>query len=277
MKNNTPLYFLAAILLFVSYSCKTKVPGMVTQRISEKKLIVKLFENSEINYDFFYSKIGVDYKDSKSSQSFKASVKMKVDSAFSGAISKGPYIAATYLINSDSVKGTNKFSKCYFTEDLSYISLLIGVELEYKEFQNLLLGKPLYSNKNVHYKQLKDKSKQHYILSSHKERKFKRINKETLNLDKEKNKDIFIKYYFSPDSVDLVKMNIMIPGDTVSIDVNYLKSQKINEFVVPELTTIKIKHPRDTFLLELDYSRVKINQPKKIKFTVPTSYVNCNQ
>jgi len=277
MKNKGIVYIIAILLVFVSFSCKTKVPGMVTKRISEKKLVAKLIQNSTIDYDFFYTKINVDFKDSKNSQSFKSSVKMRIDSAFSGTMSKGPIIVATYLINTDSINSTNKLAKCYFTENLSYISSLIGVELDYKEFQNLLIGKPLYVDEDIHYKQIKDKLKQYYILSSHKKRKFKQIDNETLNLDREKNNNIFIKYYFSPDSVDLVKMNIEIPGDTVSIDVNYEKTQLINNFVVPEFTTIKIVHPKDSIFLELDYSKVKINQPKTIKFSVPSTYVDCNK
>jgi len=277
MLSKSSIYIVAILLVFASFSCKTIVPGMVTKRISEKKLVAELFKNSSIYYDFFYTKINVDFKDSKKSQSFKASVKMKIDSAFSGTISKGPYIAATYLINKDSIKGTNKQIKCYFTEDLNYISSLIGVELEYTEFQNLILGKPLYIDEDVHYKQIKDKLKHYYILSSHKKRKFKRIDNEKLNLDKDKNNDIFIKYYFSPDSLDLVKMNIEIPGDTVTIDVNYKATQLIDNHVVPELTTIKIIHPKDSIFLELDYSKVKINQPKTIKFSVPSTYVDCNK
>jgi len=277
MKNKGIVYIIAILLVLVSFSCKTKVPGMVTKRISEKKLVAKLIQNSGIDYNFFYAKINVDFKDSKSSQSFKSSVKMRIDSAFSGTISKGPIIVATYLINKDSINSTNKISKCYFTENLSYISSLIGVELDYKEFQNLLVGKPLYVDKEIHYKQIKDKLKQYYILSSHKKRKFKQIDNETLNLDREKNNNIFIKYYFSPDSVDLVKMNIEIPEDTVSIDVNYEKTQLINNFVVPAFTTIKIVHPKDSIFLKLDYSKLKINQPKTIKFSVPSTYVDCNK
>jgi hypothetical protein len=275
MKNKGTLYILSILLAFVSFSCKTKVPGMVTKRISEKKLVSQLFKNSSIDYDFFYTKLNVDFKDSKKSQSFKTSIKMRIDSAFSGTISKGPYIAATYLIKSDSINVTNKQEKCYFSENLNYISALIGVELEYEEFQNLIVGKPLYIDEAIHYNQIKDKLKHHYILSSHKKRKFKRIDNETLNLDKDKNNDIFIKYYFSSDSVDLVKMNIEIPGDTVTIDVNYETSQIIDNFTVPKLTTIKIVHPRDSIFIELDYTKLKINQPKTIKFSVPSSYVDC--
>ena len=277
MKNKGTLYILGILLVFVSFSCKTTLTGKVTKRISEKKLTSELFGNSAIDYDFFYSKINIDYKNSKKSQSFKASVKMRIDSAFSGTVTKGPIIVATYLIDKDSVKSTNKIAKCYFNENLKYISSILGVELEYSEFQNLIVGKPLYLDESTHYKQIKDKLKQYYILSSHKKHKFKRIDNEKLNLDKDKNNDIFIKYYFSPDSIDLVKMNIEIPADTVTIDINYEKSQVIDNYLIPDLTSIKIVHPEDSIFLKLRYTKLKINQPKTIKFSVPSNYVNCNE
>jgi len=277
MKIKGLIYIVVILLSTLTFSCKTKVPGQVTKRISEKKLKAILFNTQKVDYDFFYSKINVDFKDSKQSQSFKASVKMRVDSAFSGTISKGPIIAATYLIDKDSVKSTNKLSKCFFTEDLTYISSIIGVELEYDFFQNLLLGKGLYVDETIKYKQIKDKTKKYYILSSDRKRKFKKIDEDKLNLDKEKNNHIFIKYYFSPDSVNLVKMNVQIPSDTVSIDVNYLETRLVDSHQVPELTTIKIVHPKDSIFIELDYSKVRINQPKRIKFSVPSSYVDCNK
>ena len=277
MKIKGTSYIIVLLLAFLSFSCRTKIPGKVTKRISEKKLTAILFKQKAIDFDFFYSKINIDFKDSKKSHSFKSSVKMRIDSAFSGTISKGPIIVATYLITKDSIKSSNKLAKCYFTENLSYISSIIGVELEYESFQNLLLGKPLYVDESIKYKQIKDKLKQYYILSSHRKRKFKKIDKEKLNLDKEKNNDVFIKYYFSPDSVNLVKMNIEIPGDTVYIDVNYFETTLLNNLTVPKLTTIKIVHPKDSIFLEFDYSRLKINQPKRIKFSVPSAYVDCNQ
>ena len=258
-------------------ACKSKkdVTHQVTKNISDKKLREKLFALDRVDFDFFYTKLAVDFKNSKGSQSFTATVKMRVDSAFSGTIKYLQFVGGTYLIDHDSLKFTNKQKKCYFTEDLSYISALLGAELEYDFFQDLILGKPIKLDKNIKYKQIRDRNKEFYILSSHSRHKFQQIEKDNINVEKDDN--IYMQYYFSPDSLDLMKMHIEIPSDSVTIDINYVESEIIDGHLVQEKTTMTIVHPRDSINLELDYSKTKINQPKKIKFSVPSSYVDCNQ
>ena len=131
---------------------------------------------------------------------------MRIDSAFSGTLSVGPIIGGTYLIDQDTIRSTDKINKCYFIEDLSFVSSLMGVELKYDFFQDLILGKPINLDENIKYKQIKDKHKQHYILSSHSKHKFQKIEKDKMNLDHKKSNDIYMQYYFSPDSLNLVKI-----------------------------------------------------------------------
>jgi hypothetical protein len=258
-------------------ACKSKKDAthQVTKNISDKKLRERLFELDTVDFDFFYTKMAVDFKNSKESQSFSTTVKMRVDSAFSGTIKYLQFVGGTYLIDKDSLNFTNKQKKCYFTEDLSYISALLGTELEYDFFQDLILGKPIKLDKKTKYKQIRDRNKEYYILSSHSRHQFQRIEKDNINVEKDNN--IYMQYYFSPDSLDLIKMHIEIPSDTVTIDINYLESEIIEGHFVPEKTTMTIVHPKDSINLELDYSKTKINQPKTINFSVPSSYVDCNQ
>jgi hypothetical protein len=200
---------------------------------------------------------------------------MRIDSAFSGTIKYLQFVGGTYLIDHDSLKFTNKQKKCYFTEDLSYISALLGAELEYDFFQDLILGKPIKLDESIKYKQIKDKNKEFYILSSHSKHKFQKIEKDNINVEKDDN--IYIQYYFSPKELDLVKMHVEIPSDSVSIDISYLETTKLGGYLVPEKTHMTIVHPKDSINVTFGYSKTKINQPKTIKFSVPDSYVDCNQ
>lgn len=271
--------YISLFVLTLVYSCGNNkgVTKQVTKKINDKELREKLFELQKTDYDFFYTKMNVNYKNSKKEQSFKMSVKMKVDSAFSGTISYANFIVATYLVDKDSLKSTNKQEKCFFTEDLSYISSMIGVELEYDFFQDLLLGKPIKIDEKTKFKQIKDKQKQYYILSSHSKHKFKKIEADKINLDHQKNDNIYMQYYFTPDSLNLVKMHVEIPSDSVSININYVESKLVDGVKVPELTTMTIVHPKDSIVVQLNYSKVRLNQRKTIKFSVPSSYENCNQ
>ena len=278
MKINKFISIITLLLLLVTASCgNNKDVTQVTKKRSDKELREKLFELKKVDYRFFYSKISVDYKNSTKEQSFKMSVKMRVDSAFSGTISYANFIVATYLMDTDSLKSTDKQKKCYFTEDLSYISSLIGAELEYDFFQDLLLGKPINLDKKVKYKQIKDRDKQYYILASHSKHKFQQIENDRINVENNKNNDIFMQYYFEPKSLQLAKMHIEIPSDSVSININYAESKLVDNQKIPELTTMTIVHPKDSITVKLDYSKIKINHPKTIKFSVPDSYEDCNK
>jgi len=274
------IIYLGISLLMFTYSCgnnKGATTKQITKKINDKELRERLFDLQSVDYTFFYTKMNVNYKNSKKEQSFKMSVKMKVDSAFSGTISYANFIVATYLVDKDSLKSTNKQEKCYFTEDLSYISSMIGVELEYSFFEDVLLGKPIEIDGKSKYKQIKDKDKQYYILSSHNKHKFKKIEEDKINLDNNKNDNIYIQYYFTPDSLNLAKMHIEIPADSVSININYVETKLVDGISVPELTTMTIVHPKDSITVQLDYSKVKLNQRKTIKFSVPNNYEDCNK
>lgn len=249
----------------------------VEKKINDKELREKLLSLNEKQFDFFYAKLNVDYKDKALNQSFKTSLKMTVDTVFSGTISYASFIIANFLANADSINVAYKQKKCYFTEDFSYISSILGVELEYNFIEKMLLGSPIGVNSTIKYKQIKDKNKQYYILSSHRKRVYKKIEKEKMNLENEKNDDIFIKYYFSSDSLVLKKTVFEVPVDSVSITINYVESILENNFLVPEYTTLIIKHPKDSINIGLSYGKQIVNKPKKQFFSVPSHYENCNK
>lgn len=264
--------------LWIITSCgSSDIINKVDERVGDKELINKLYLLNEKPYDFFSAKMSVDYTSSALNQSFKTSVKMTVDSAFSGTISYAGFIIANFLADNDSIKATNKQEKCYFTEDFSYISSIIGVELEYNFLESMILAQPIGVDSTVKYKQIKDKDKKFYILASHKKRKYKKIEKDKIDLEDEKNDDIFIQYYFTADSMDLKKMMIEIPVDSVSILINYVETEMEENKRVPEYTTLSIKHPKDSAVIGLSFSRQSVNNRRDHVFSVPDNYENCNK
>ena len=273
------LILLSFFALMMSSSCahKKNLPNKITKRISDKDLREALFNLEKTDFNNFYSKINIDFKTSKKAQSFSTTVKMVVDSAFAGTFKKGPIVLGTYMVDKDSIKSTNKIDKCYFTENLSFISSIIGVELNYDFFQSVILGKPIDLNTEKKYKQIKDKNKQYYILSSHSKHKFKRIENDKLKNNNENSDDIFMQYYFTPDSLNLAKIHIELPYDTVSVFINYLETDVVDTYKVPKYTTVKIINPKDSVMLQLDYNRIQINEPKELQFSIPDNYENCNK
>jgi len=139
----------------------------------------------------------------------------------------------------------------------------------------LLLGKPVGLDHEIKYKQIKDKNTDYYILASHNKRKFEKIEKDKINLEKEDDDNIYIQYFFSTDSLELKKMHIDVPTDSVSIDINYVESEWDKGYRVPTLTTIKITHPNNKIIIQLEFLKPKVNEIKEISINIPDSYNEC--
>ena len=121
------------------------------KRLNEKESVELLFQKSKIPFYCFYSKIGVDYAGSNRTNSFKATVKMRTDSAFAGTLSIGPVIGASYLVTRDSIFFTDKMKNCYFKENINYLIGIFGTDIEFHFFQSLVLGLPIGLDPDVKY------------------------------------------------------------------------------------------------------------------------------
>lgn len=263
------LYTLIVASAFLLLSCKTTADSDNEQmkRLNDKELLAHLDSINLIPFEFFYSKIGVDFTSSVRSNSFKATVKMKVDSAFSGTLSLGPVIGATYLVSTDSIFFTDKMKSCYFKEDFKYLSMIFGTEIAYNFFQSLILGLPVGYDETFRYniKHTRD----FYILSSYKRRDLRKPD------DKEED-NIFVQYYINTATRNLDKISIQVPSDTVAIDIDYMNRVNYENFMLPELTKIRLVHPRDSIFVNMDYGLVKLNERKEIDINIPESYVKCD-
>lgn len=278
MKNK---FFYILFLLFTvmaAGACGSTKDGTKKSRKSKCKkmttseLQAELFEKADIPFDHFYTRIGVDIKSNTMNQWFATSIKMRIDSAFSGTVRYTAYVAGTFIVTQDSVIFNNKADKCYLKHNFSYISSKLGTEVTYDFFQDLLLGLPIGIDKDLEYQQITDKEyPNHYILSSHKKKVYKQLERGE-NPEKD---EILIQYHMRCKDFELERINIQIPSDTVNMTIHYKDKKVESGFTVPNITHITIVHPRDSIKIEVNSGVVKINQPKKIFIKTPDSYNEC--
>ena len=241
------------------------------KRLNEKEAQELLFSKGNIPFWFFYSKVGIDFKGADRSNSFNATVKMRVDSAFCGTLSVGPIIGGTYLINKDSVYFTNKQDKCFVMENFSAISDLFGIDIEFAFFQSLILGLPVGLDQSIKYKY--KSTREYYILSSFKKKELRKVEHDKDPVIEDDN--VFVQYYLNTLTHHLDRISIQVPSDTVAVDINFVNRQPYETFFLPEQTQIKVVNPRDSLFINLDYGNVKLNERKEIDINIPESYVKC--
>jgi hypothetical protein len=296
-KTARTIFLIPALALMVMLSCKTREEATQdnpnTRRLNDKEAQELLFSKDSIPFWFFSAKLGVDYASSEQSMSFSSTVKMRIDSAFSGTITVASLVFATYLVDQDSVRFTNKKDKCYMRQNFSALSEMFGTEIEYDFFQSLVLGLPVGLDPETKYKH--KNTKEYYIITSDKKKKDSRHDKDE-NKDenkdgKDENKDevrdnkedhdrgaeerILVQFYINTETWHLDRIAIQVPSDGVDIEINYLNRQQYDSFYLPEQTTIKIVHPDDSITITLDYNNVKINERKEIDINIPESYSEC--
>lgn len=276
MSNRLITYaIICSSLLFIQASCKsTNVGGTADcPKKPVEELSAELRKEAQKTFDFYYSKVGVTIKDSKTSNSFKASIKMRPDSAIAGTVKVAGIMGAAYLIDQDTFAYKYKINKCYKKESFNTLTEMFGTEITYKFVQQLMLGQAVGVEKLEMLYPLKNDN--FYVLASHDRKVYQRM--ENSNLADEEQDDIFVKYTLSCVDLQLLKINISIPKDSLYITIDFNERQMVEFFNAPKETRVKIVSPEDSLLIELDYGTTTINEFKKINLSIPDSYSECKK
>lgn len=260
-----------AILLLTS--CAKHLTDVEQDKLPRKKtqdLIEVMDSLSHRKPDFFYTKIKTDFSDTNRNISFKTSIRMVKDSAINTLITYATLPIINSIITQDTVKIVNKRDKCYIIQSLSYIKENFGIDFNYKNLEELILGMPLDYDTTQKYFQIHDPF--NYTISSHKKRDIKRFDRNERLLEKE---DIIIKYFLSDDARGLKGMYIESPSDSTSIKVDYLTREMTSDYNVPKEVYIAITSPRNQMRINLSYDKVEINQPQPLFLVIPEGYEKC--
>jgi hypothetical protein len=259
---------------FFLFSCAKQLTETDDAKLPKKKpqeLIQVLDSLSKPKPGFFYTKISTTYTDTNQNISFKTSVRMVKDSAINTLITYARIPIVNAIISTDSVTIVNKRDKCYIRQSLSYIKDNFGIDFNYRNIEELILGMPLDYDTAQKYFVIHDP--RNYIISSHKKRELKRIDKQDKVPQRE---DVAIQYYLSDDAKSLKGMFIESPEDSTSIRVDYLKRDTVSGYSVPVEVYIRILSPRNDIRIELVYDKVEIDQPQPLIMVIPEGYEECN-
>lgn len=239
-------------------------------RVKEKDLIDALDSISVRKPDFFYTKVDTHFTDTTQEVNFKTSIRIKVDSAINAIITYAKIPIVTTMVTLDSVKISNKRDKCFILEDLDYFKTTFGIDFSYYNIQELLLGMPLDYDIEEKYFQIHDPY--HYIISTHRKSAMRRNNNIQRNRDDE---DFILKYYISEDLSRLNKFEIESIEDEVYVTVEYLSYQEDKGFRVPKVVRLNIVSPKNHVVIEMEYDKAEINEPRELFFDIPESYEKC--
>lgn len=261
--------------MMLLFSCAKKLTEVEQTKLPRRKtqdLIDVMDSLSHRKPDFFYTKIATEFSDTNRNVNFKTSIRMVKDSAINTLITYAKIPVINSIITTDSVKIVNKRDKCYILQSLSYIKENFGIDFNYKNMEELILGMPLDYDTNQKYFQIHDPHR--YTISSHKKREIKRLDRNERVQEKEK-EDIIIKYFLTDNAQGLKGMFIESPSDSTTIQVDYLTREMEMDYNIPKDVFIKITSPKNQMRIVLSYDKAEINQYQSLFFVIPEDYEKC--
>lgn len=262
-----------SILLFfvglIFIACNPKIHGEWGKlpKVKDAVLVQKLDSLSNITYDYFYTKVSTNFKDTNQNVSFKTSIRIVNDSAVNATISYASIPIIHGLVTPDTVKVSNKRENCYVKESLSFFKRQFGVDFNYENIEELIQGRPLAFDSLEEYYQVNDPY--NYTISSHKKREIRR-------LERNAEREIVLYYTLSPDLHKLKSTRVESIDDTTEIVINYISWEEVEGNFVPALVEIEINSPRNRIRIEMDAKKSRINEREEIYFVIPEDYEKCN-
>lgn len=267
MQNSKYYFLVLTIGIFVSCS-RNSVEGVVSKLEKKKdvELNSALDSLSSLDVSTFYSKISTKYKDSSQNASFKTSVRILHNEKVNALITFAKIPVINALLTRDSIQVVDKRSKCVTKESLSYIKDNFGIEFDYLNVEQLLMGLPVGYDPSEEYYRVNTPFE--YVMCSHKKREVRK--------NERKGGREIIKYYtLNEDLKSLKELRIESPDDSTTINISYKTRELIDNFLVPENVLIEIVTPKQNIIVEMNYNKTKINEEESIHFVIPENYELC--
>src|SRR5690554_934436 len=289
----TRILLLLSVAFFAFSSCKTRRALEVSPLFPlNENALLYLVDEGSFDYNSFSSKLSVYSSSPSQSGSFKVNLRMKKDSVIWMSITPALGIEAVrVLIEPDSLMYINKMKSQYFAGAYEEIDSLLQYATRFAFLENLLVGNPVEIEPEEKYITLVDEL--YYVLQTRVKRKLKKavdinvkwamkdsvygdvVNPKKFEKATEKfdDTDLIVKrYYIRASDFRISRVNIDDLQYNRSIQIKYSKFETIDGHSFPLKIDINVRTPNESSVVEIEHSRIKINEPQTYPFKIPSSY-----
>jgi hypothetical protein len=235
--------------LFLFTACSTlKKSSSGALPYKSNVFLVKKSQQKNLNYQWFSAKMSGTVFVNEKAIPLNANIRMQKDSViWISATALLGIEAVRLLITPDSFKMINRLNSTYITSDISTLSNRFGINFSFYELQNKLLG-------DLDLEQLKWKSTSdsaNYILVN-------------TTMGKQTQATLNPSFFAVQWSQDQLPKNSML--------LNYSNFTPFEKGFLPLKVSLNIKHEEKKMRLKYSYSKIVLDQKKKVKFTIPKGY-----
>ena len=241
------------LLLFIAFaSCKST--RSLTSESSDfslsKKQVIR--EHKKLSPDFktLQAKIKINYRHDNDESSYSATLRVKKDKAI--------WINSTLsvvrvFITPERVSFYNKLDNTYFDGDFSYLSHILGTDIDFQKAQNILLGETVF-----------ELSKDTYVLSTH---------ENSYLLQPEKQSELFeIFFLINPSHFRLDSQQVAQNTEMRMMEVDYLSYQEVDKQVFPEKLSVYAVEKSGETVIGLEFKSITLNEDLRFPYKIPSGF-----
>ena len=283
-KIRTPFFYIASLcaLLLVISACKTKkhiqqvdttqtsdtIQGKCRLLFKTAKALTKHIKENELDYNWIYAKADVETNIDGDEHNLDIRIKGRKDSALWISITAvGLIDVAKLLITRDSVKMVIYVKKQYFKGDFNYINQILNADLDFDLIQAALFGNSAdFEDDEAKLKPIIDRENCHYLLSTERKRKLRRINSGQDSL-----KRSLQTMTLNPETFKILINEFEEVATGRKFRAVYDKFSLVDSVFAPRNVNIDIKAEKKVSV-KINYVRIEINHPQKFTLNIPKNY-----
>lgn len=267
--HDRPWHLIIVIIMLsgILSACSTR-RHVIKEPLKEAKSIFLLEQlaASELQFTWFSAKFSIDYIFDKKLTEFKGQIRIKRDSMIWISFSPALGIEMARLkITEDSVFYMNRINKTYLVGDYAFISDFLQTEIDFDILQSLIIGNDF---------QFYDKSKfrasvdgHEYKLSTTERRKLKKHVKHGEN----EGRAFFQNIWLNPENFKISRVTLKEITEDKKLDAYYSDFRDHEGQLFPFDIDFEIM-ANEKIRVEVDYSRIKIDEEQSFPFTIPSKY-----
>jgi hypothetical protein len=274
------------LILFSFDSCKTKQLAVTPKRVRHLSVgrVIRMVREHTLDYQTLSVKrANVTLDNNGKSISVRGYFKIRKDSVIQISAQKIAIPVGKLEIKTDSFHVVNYLGQENISGSFDYISSLLGIDVDYNIIQSILTGQlfavKAESRENNFRDYVCEVENDLYKITSLRDRKLERITRREDRLERYKNRqeeDHLIKQdiYVDPDSFVVRKMAFNDMDFNRKVEISYAKFEKVSNQWFPSSIEISFTSGNTTMKIDLDLSRISINDDWNFNFALSPRYRN---
>jgi hypothetical protein len=250
--NRDFLYISLVLLVFLtSLSCKSlKSNSGIGLKEKSARAVINRYEDNFADFKTANGTMKAKYKAEEGSQSITISYRLEKNKAiWMSAKLMGLLTVAKVYITPDRFMYYEKINKTYFDGDFSMAKEFLGIDVNFQNLQNLLIGKPMF---DLEKKQMLFDQDTYIFLQN-----IKNVLAYSASIGGRQ---------FEMKSQSLRNQN------NESLVIDYERFQLINQKKFPSKIRMTAQNRDDKVIIDLDYRSVSFDEELSFPFSIPNNY-----